>query len=266
MPFPVEYGKIESEGEIMKKYRFISIIIATLILVNLAVSCDKSGSTVKPPAESQNTSSEDEYGGLPPFVDDDIDDIYNLALKATAFASSVSLDYPTLTADKLNDGDMLTRWKSELLGTEEEPSSFGLAWEEEQVFDVIIICWEAHHPAENGFEITLSPDSGANLFIPESLESVEQVTDEVTSEEKITYRIYRRDTEADDGQRDIIIFSSPVSVNKLTVTCTEPYSALESENVKDRPSCYEISVYNSIDIQNGSVSATDEDIAEFILN
>lgn len=251
----------------MKRYKIASVIVTLAIILNLAVSCDDSGNTVKPPAESQNISSNDEYGELPPFVNDEIDDNYNLALKATAFASSVSLDYPTLTADKLNDGDFLTRWKSELLGTEEEPSSFGLFWEEEQTFDVVIIYWEANHPAENGFEITLSPDNGASLFVPESVDSLEQVEDNVTSEEKITYRIYRRDTEEDDGQRDIIVFSSPVSVDKLTVTCFLPYLSqeTEAETAKDRPSCYEISVYNSIDVQNGNSSEAEEEITEFIL-
>lgn len=246
----------------MRIYKIISVFMAFVTVLSLAVSCDKSGSTVKPPAESQNTSSYDEYAELPSFIDDDIDDVYNLALKATAFADSVSLDYPTFTADKLNDGDMLTRWKSEYLGTEEEPSVFGLDWEEEQILDVIVIYWDASHPAENGFTLTITPDNGASLYVSESTESLEAVENDTESGEGITYRIYRRDTEADDGQRDIIVFSSPVSVNRIRIECTEAYFSSETEGVKDRPSCYEITAYNSADVQNGVTSDFDEEIAE----
>ena len=243
----------------------VSMIIAVLMLIS-AASCDKSGTSAKPPAPSQEVSSQDEYGGLPPFIDDDIDDVYNLALKATAFADSVSLDYPTFTADKINDGDMFTRWKSEFLGTEEEPSTFGLDWEEEQVLDVIIIYWDASHPAEKGFTLTITPDNGASLFVEEGTESLETVLDDTQSGEEITYRIYRRDTDADDGQRDIIVFSSPVSVNSIRITCNEPYFSSETQDVKDCPSCYEIAVYNSDHVQNGLSSDIDEEIAEFVLN
>lgn len=243
-----------------KIYKRIAIAVFAFFLV-FSVSCSNSGDSVKPPA-SQNASSESEHGEVPPFLDKDIDDIYNLALKATAFADSVSKDYPTLTADKINDGDMLTRWKSEFLGIEEEPSVFGLDWEEEQTFDVIVICWDASHPAEGGFELSLTPDNGASLFVNENEASQETVAEDTESGEGITYRIYRRNTENDDGQRDIIVFSAPVSVSSIRITCTQPYTSVEADEIKERPSCYEMSVYNSQDVQNGTTSELDEEVEE----
>lgn len=232
----------------MKKQRVLLravSVAAAMSLLLCAASCEESSGTKRPVNIPSSYSSEAEsQQELPPFVDTDIDESYNLAKLGAAFADSVSGDYPTYTADKLNDGDLLTRWLSEYAGTEDEPSSFGIEWESPVTFDVVILYWDAAHPAEGGFTVEIDAEKGAARDGMSAEES-----------EELPYVIVRRGTEKDDGQTDVIVFNEPVSVSSLRITCNEPYYSEEHDLAKDTPSCYEIEVYYSEDVEGDDISA-----------
>ena len=208
------------------------VLAALCLFLSSCGSETKHPTTSHTPSGSTSATSSDE---LPSFIDDEIDDSHNLARKATATADSVSDEYPTYTADLLNDGDLLTRWLSGRAGTEEEPSSFGLCWEESVTFDTLMIHWEAAHPTEDGFLV---------------------LTD---AEEEIPYRVVRRDTAQEDGQTDVVLFDSPVTVTDLRIVCTKPYYSETYHREKTYPSCYELKVYNGVELTaDGDASAVNE--------
>ncbi len=242
-----------------KTGKWAGVCAVLLVVLMTAVSCDFSSDRGEGSSDSSHGSVSSEEGSLPSknpipsFVESEIDNIHNLALKAEAFADSVSTDYQNYTADRLNDGDMLSRWESEKAGTEEEPSTFGLVWQEPQVLDVILIFWNANHPAEDGFTLEVEevfPEGEASLLIPSPVDSGE--------EEEPLYRVYRRNTDEDDGQMDVVVFSRPVTAKSLTVTCTKPYYSETYHVEKNQPSCYEVEVYYSVDVE-GELSAVEEE-------
>ena len=216
---------------VLKKISFVLrtvTAVAALAVICAAASCSGGEETRKPSIPSSTSSAAESELEIPSFVDTDVDSKYNLALIGTAFADSVSSDYPTYGADKINDGDRLTRWMSKLQGTEEEPSTFGIEWDADRLFDVVVIYWEAHHPAEEGFEVKTESGSAG---------------------ETVGYRVVRSAEGGDDEHMDVILFDEPVLADKLSIICTVPYYSDELEAEKDTPSCYEIEVYYSDDIE-----------------
>ena len=230
----------------MKRFAAVAL---SLCFVLAAASCGSTpGQTGSTPSALPSEPDESAVDSVPSFVDSEIDNVYNLALKGEAFADSVSKDYPTFTESNINDGNSLTRWKSGRAGTEDEPSAFGLRWEEERIFDVVLIEWDACHPAEEGFTVTVDEQ-------PVFVSSEADATDAPDEDEPL-YRVYRRHTEEDDGQVDVVVFSRPVVSKSLTVTCFAPYYSETYYTTKDTPSCYELEVYYSADVA-GELSALD---------
>lgn len=240
--------------------------LTAFALMLLCVSCQET----PPPAVSSSTASrpssssvDSDLPSIPSFIESEIDNIHNLSLRGEAFADSVSPDYPTYTADRINDGDELTRWISGKTGLPEEPATFGITWEEAVTFDVVLVLWNANHPAEGGFTVTVDQQEEEAGEAQESQEA-EATPDETSGEtgsgeeeEEPLYRIYRRYTDKDDGQMDIILFTRPVTTASLTLTCTEAYYSETYHVQKETPSCYELETYYSVDVE-GELSALDE--------
>lgn len=246
----------------MNKWIRLAAVVAALTMMLTAVSCESQPQTESSSKQTSSSelvsepSEESEIDPVPSFVESEIDNIHNLALHALAFADSVSSDYPNYTADRINDGDELSRWASEKAGTEEEPSLFGLEWEEARTFDVVLIFWNANHPSEGGFTVTVDEPLLEEVETAENGETSTDGSEMSSGEEKTLYRVYRRDTEEDDGQMDVILFSRPVTSKTLTICCTEPYYSETYRVDKDQPSCYELEVYYSVDVE-GELSALD---------
>lgn len=212
-------------------------IFAFLLTVAVMLSFASCGNEAKKTARNTSAvsgepSSPSSGYDVPSFIDDPVDDRFNLALLGKATADSLSAEYPTYTAQNLNDGDLLTRWLSGKAGTAEEPSVFGVTWETEQTFDILVLTWDASHPAEGGFSVAVA-------------------------DEAATYRVVRRNASQDDGQVDVVLFDTPVCSAWVTVTCTVPYYSETYQAVKDHPSCYELQVYNSDDVNAEDLTSED---------
>ena len=236
--------------------RSIAWLLLTAVLLSLA-SCKKEKKPSTPVSSTVSTPTAASSGiDLPSFVDTDIDDTHNLARQGTAVADSVSSDYPTYTPDKMTDGDMLTRWLSGREGTPDDPSTFGIDWEEEKTFDTVMIYWEAAHPTEDGYLVqTDFPEPTEEPTGDASSEAVESGD----ADEKLPYRIVRRYPTHDDGQVDVILFDTPVTADWLRITCTKPYFSETYHEQKKCPSCYELEVYYSAEV-DGVVSADTGDV------
>ncbi len=141
----------------------------------------------------------------------------NLALGATVVADSVNEAYNTNTAEKVNDGDVATRWQSNAAGTSENPAWIYLDFGMAVTFDKVNIVWELARSSVDGYTIEYSNDAENWLT--------------VVNEDR------QRDTVA-DPQVDTAIFDA-VTAQYVRIYCTNP------DNNKGSPSIYELRVYNT---------------------
>lgn len=240
-------------------------LIATILALSVVfafASCDNTpadassqtpASSQKPPVSSQAPSVE-----TPSINDSSIEEeSKNLALKGTAIANGVRDNNETQYGmPHMNDGNTLTLWQAAtreegLKESEEDPSWFGITWEEAQTFDTLFVLWEQAHPTPDGFRVEISDDG--ETWTNVEFESVRGGTPNETLEGGL-------DT---DKQTDDIVFAEAVTTKYVRVVCFTYYTMPENApeyggDAKFPTGVYEFEIYNSADLETeGEGEASD---------
>lgn len=163
----------------------------------------------------------------------------NKALSGTAITCGNNAQYGD-GESALNDGNVTTRWQApDIEGgeTEDNPSWFGIKWDEAQTFDSMYILWEQAHPAKDGFRIEISEDG--ETWTSVDFESVRGGN----PDDKLA------DGLASDKQHDTITLDEAVTTKYVRVVCFTAYVAPEGHEyageTKSPTSAYEFEIYNS---------------------
>ena len=183
----------------------------------------------------------------------------NLALKGTAIADSVNDD--PMFGDglaALNDGSKTTRWqanekaevpedatdeeKEAARESEENPSWYGILWDEAQTFDTLIADYEWAHPLEDGYRVEIS-DDGENW----TSVAFDAVRDGTMDEEHGILK--------GDHQIDTITLKEAATAKAVRVVCFTYYTVPDIDGVENQgnpkspTSVYEFEVYYSVDVE-----------------
>lgn len=248
-------------------------IFATLMALALALSLASCGET-KPaetsseaPVSSQKpVSSQAPVSSVAPPSIAPQEPSLNLAMNGTAFTNGNNSNSNGDHA--INDGNVSTRWQAAdreegQAESKENPSWFGISWDEEQTFDTLFILWEQAHPDPDGFSIEISDDG-------ETWTEIEfTAVRGGTPNENIEGGL------ATDGQTDDIILAEVVTTKNIRVVCFTAYVMPEGTasdvvgTTKTPTSVYEFEIYYSVDVEaaenetaSEEAESTDETVAE----
>lgn len=251
-------------------------LMASLVALALALSLTACGSGETPAASSEaptpsatpSTPVSSQESVAPPseIPSEPAVESKNLALKGTAIADGErdmdgdGTPDASLRMPHMNDGNEDTLWQSSEKGneTEENPSWFGIVWEEAQTFDTMFVMWEQAHPTENGFRVEISEDG-------ETWTEVEYTAVRGgTPNENITGGLNT------DKQTDDITLAEAVTTKYVRIVAfthyTMPDDAPEAAgNTKSPTGVYEFEIYNSADLEpeeGEGTESTDETVAE----
>ncbi len=144
-------------------------------------------------------------------------DKVNLAIGATPVADSNHPEYSEHTYDRVNDGDLTTRWQSGSVGDASAPAWIYLDFGAPTTFDTVSITWETARATVDGYVLEYSNDA-------------ENWT-------KVANETRERDTYV-DPQVDLSRFDA-VTAQYIRVYCTV------NDGKYTNPSIWELQVYNT---------------------